>query len=378
MPVKNMEQPLLKIGPRLANKERLFSPYRMNCVLLFWVALGLTIFFGSVTMSNLFLNGTGLQYSLAVVSHGGCPLTEPNCSLLLKNNDVDVYPLFFTSDVVAQKEEGKKLFGHKIILENGLRELRGMVAVPGWNLLGDLIVGAPTSLFVLEAYKGDSKIWLYENACEIHDHGGMHVWAQHPLMIHPYGIAMGAGSIWVTTQDTDLVMRFPLHDPQNPEIFAANISEPRAVAVSERGQSVFIAARGVGQVYRYGLVSKKREASVDLFKPVGLLYLEKEDAILVGQRGSGSGPPSTWGCIHMFKASNLEHIRTYHSPYFRHPGSFQLLEGKLYVAVQGHRGVGRGVIQLDLESGSSRMVVNGSHGKPETVAILPCKPSRRI
>jgi DNA-binding beta-propeller fold protein YncE len=274
----------------------------------------------------LLLLGVVHAQVLLVTFHGG----ESNSAI----NTVMRYSL-------KGEELGSALVGAGV---SNLRELRGMLALPDGRLL------------VANAYKDDSRLVLVSN-CDASGQrqleGNFSVFRPiaNPGLVHPYGIAMGSdGTVFTTTQDTALLMRFfgatgPFSDFAGqphpmpsvlmdqldagsdfaPGAFAVfgQSTELRGVAVTSDG-SVFVADNSDNSVVAFA-ANGTRLGSVSVMSPLGLLLDEASERLFVS---------TTAGPVLAFALPALVPAGKFVDDAMTHSSGMALVDSRLFVLAQ--------------------------------------------
>jgi len=284
-------------------------------------------------------------------------------------DDVVVFPLG-QQRIVDGARDGIPLFGKDKVDKLALRELRGLQLVQS-----GIANNQQNSLFVANGNKKDSKLLKYDDACVL-EKAPLSVWARNESMIHPYGMAHGDNSLWVTNQDTGTVMQYPMFDAFTPKVIAT-LKQPRAVVHSPELKRIFVAERtgtptrdpapGAGHIRVYSSLTGLPLGTHNFPGPVGMsMYvpLKGKPLMLVGSEQTNK--------VYGIDPETLEQQHTFEHADLQHPAGLSVHGNQLFVVSQTNKRI----IQFDLISGKGKVVVDNLPGRAECIVALTCVPRK--
>ncbi|KAJ1639207.1 hypothetical protein T492DRAFT_938165 [Pavlovales sp. CCMP2436] len=242
-------------------------------------------------------------------------------------------------------------------------------AEPTRLLRGMLVEPQTGDLFVANAYYDDSKLLRF---------GGCNALGQRafkervaPLvasssLVHPYGLALMAGSLYATTQDTGSIVGFNLKSEGLTGIERSYQFGRSGIKIAFRGLASFegclyAAEEGEGAIFK--LCEGHVVATVPLLKPIGLLIDEHRRLLFAGSRWSGRPR------VVAIDLDTHQIKQEYRHAGMTHPAGIAVDGDSLYVAEQD----GLALLEFDVPSANfTRVVLEGLPDDPEWITLSNC------
>jgi len=146
---------------------------------------------------------------------------------------------------------------------------------------------------------------------------------------HPYGITIDnrRGLVYVSNQDGDNVIRFPLSNPKATSVFGSKVGSPRGIAVDEQTGNVFVAGTTTSAVFVFN-VNGNLIARIPMSDPIGV-YVNGNSLYI-------SNKASINAAIYSYSLSSFALNKTFASP-DTHPTGMVVYGGRLYVLGQTNK-----------------------------------------
>lgn len=303
--------------------------------------------------------------SLLVSMHGN-PHNGSN-SYLHGGNDILAYNIgqidHHSKHVLNGNLHAQSLFGHKNLKHVNEHELRDLVIVPKYYLNG-----LQYTLYAVNSFKRNSMILKYDDACALQQ-PGLSVWARADMMIHPYGIAVADGAVFVTCQDSGQLIQFPMDDVFSPKVLG-QMQQPRAVAASPELHRIFVAERfgtskyspaNKGRIWIFDSLTGHLIDRFPFVAPIGMA--------MVGDKYLMIGCNQTHK-VYAFDPMTLQQKRVFQHADLIHPSGIAVYGTRMFVISQQTKRI----FEFDVVSGHGKTIVEDLPGPAEGIAVLPCIP----
>lgn len=280
-------------------------------------------------------------------------------------NDVVVFPIDSHKGVLNGRLHGQNLFGHGNLQTVNEHELRDLTIIPKYFLSG-----IQYTLYAVNAYKKDSMILKYDDACALQQ-PGLTVWARADFMVHPYGIAIADAAVFVTCQSSGQLIQFPMDDVFRPKVLW-QMQQPRAVAASPELHRIFVAERfgtskynppDKGRIWIFDSLTGQQVGNFSFAAPIGMA--------MVGDKYLMIGCNQTHR-VYAFDPITLQEKKVFGHVDLRHPTGISVHGTRMFVLSQ----TTKRVLEFDIVTGRGKVVIDELPGPPEGIAVLPCTPKK--